>query len=129
MAKRDLYSNIGVVSLVAPAVITATNTATGVDLRDFNSATVVINTGAIAGSGNFTPKLQESDESAANYTDVAASDLLGSFPTALAADTAYKVGYKGNKRYIRTVLTLNSGTSIAVSAVAIRGHANLAPVA
>lgn len=129
MAKRDLYSNIGVVQAVAPAVLTATNTATGVDLRDFNSATVVINTGAIAGAGNFTPKLQESDEAAANYADVTAADLLGSFPAALAADSVYKVGYKGNKRYVRTVLTLNSGTSIAASAVIVRGHANLAPVA
>jgi hypothetical protein len=128
MAKRDLFSNIGVIASIAPAVLTATTNGTGADLRPYNSATVVINTGAIAGSGNFTPKLQESDDNAA-WTDVAAGDLLGTFPTALVASSAIKVGYKGTKRYIRPVLTLNSGTSIAADAVVIGGHANLAPVA
>jgi hypothetical protein len=130
MAKHDLYNNIGVVTAVEPAVLTATNTSAAIDLRGFESATVVINTGAIAGSGNFTPKLQESNTTTSgDFTDVAAGDLLGSFPAALAASTAYKVGYRGTKRYVRTVLTLNSGTSIAASAVIVRGHAALAPVA
>lgn len=128
MAKRDLYSNIGVVAAVAPAVLTATNTSAAIDVRGFQSATVVINAGAIVGAGNFTPKLQESDASGSGYTDVIASDLIGAFPTALAADTAYRVGYKGNKRYLKTVLTLNSGTSIAASAVVVLGHPELAPV-
>lgn len=129
MAKRDLYSNIGVSLAVSPAVLTATNTSAGIDLRGYQSATVVINTGAIAGAGNFTPKLQESDASGSGFTDVAAADLLGSFPAALAADSAYRVGYKGNKRYLRTVITLNSGTSIAAGAVIVLGHPELAPVA
>lgn len=129
MAKRDLYSNIGIAAAVAPAVLTATNTSAAIDLRGYQSATVVINTGAIAGSGNFTPKLQESDASGSGFTDVAAGDLLGVFPAALAADSAYRVGYKGNKRYLKTVLTLNSGTSIAAGAVVVLGHPELAPVA
>ncbi len=129
MASRDLYNNIGVTLAVSPAVLTATNTSTGIDLADFEGATVIINTGAIAGAGNFTPKLQESDVSGSGYTDVAAKDLLGSFPSALAADTAYKVGYKGGKRYVRTVITLNSGTSIAVGAVIVKSHARSMPVA
>lgn len=129
MASRDLYDNIGVTLAVSPAVLTATNTSSGIDLAGFEGATVIINTGAIAGAGNFTPKLQESDVSGSGYTDVAAKDLLGSFPTALAADTAYKVGYKGGKRYVRTVLTLNSGTSIAAGAVIVKSHARSKPVA
>lgn len=129
MASRDLYDNIGVTLAVSPAVLTATNTSTGIDLAGFEGATVIINTGAIAGAGNFTPKLQESDVSGSGYTDVAAKDLLGSFPSALAADTAYKVGYKGSKRYVRTVITLNSGTSIAAGAVIVKSHARSKPVA
>lgn len=129
MASRDLYDNIGVTLAVSPAVLTATNTSTGIDLVGFEGATVIINTGAIAGAGNFTPKLQESDVSGSGYTDVAAKDLLGSFPSALAADTAYKVGYKGGKRYVRTVITLNSGTSIAAGAVIVKSHPRSAPVA
>lgn len=39
-----------------------------------------------------------------------------------------KVGYIGNKRYLRTVLTKNGGTSIAAGAVVIKGHAHQRPV-
>jgi hypothetical protein len=125
---RDIVNNIGVVAVIAPAVLTATNTPAGVDLLGFGSAALVINTGAIAGSGNFTPKLQESDDNT-NFTDVAAGDLQGSFPAALAANSVVKVGYKGNKRYVRPVLTLNSGTSIAASALIVKGNASKRPVA
>ncbi|MGL3605755.1 hypothetical protein ACSV9I_04520 [Rhizobium sp. G187] len=125
---RDLANNISAVTIVAPAVLTATNTASGIDLKGFNSAAVVISTGAIVGSGNFTPKLQESADNS-TFTDVAAADLVGTFPAALAAATTYKVGYIGHRRYLRTVLTLNSGTSIAASAVIIKGNAASKPVA
>jgi hypothetical protein len=129
MASKDLVDNIGVTLAVSPAVLTATNTSAAIDLAGFEGATVVITAGAIAGAGNFTPKLQESDVSGSGFTDVAAKDLLGSFPAVLVADTAYKVGYKGAKAFIKTVLTLNSGTSIAASAVVIKSHARSKPVA
>lgn len=125
---RDIANNIGVVTTVAPAILTATNTSAGVDLKGFNSAAVIISTGAIVSAGNFTPKLQESDDNTM-FNDVAAADLVGTFPSALAAASTYKVGYIGNRRYIRTVLTLNSGTSIAASAVIVRSDANSRPVA
>ncbi|TGP88927.1 MULTISPECIES: hypothetical protein [unclassified Mesorhizobium] len=124
---RDLANSLGVVQAVAPAVLTATNTSAAIDLLGFNGAAVIINTGAIAGSGNFTPKLQESDDGT-TFTDVAAGDLIGSFPAALVAASALKVGYIGNRRYVRTVLTLNSGTSIAASAVVVKGRAASRPV-
>ncbi|XKM40332.1 hypothetical protein A4U53_030850 [Rhizobium ruizarguesonis] len=127
MAKRDLYNNISVAASVAPAVLTATGTGTGVDARGFQSVTAVINTGAIVAAGLFTPKLQESDDNSA-WSDVAAADLLGSFAN-LAASAVQRVGYKGSKRYVRVVLTYVSGTSIAAGAVVILGHAELAPVA
>ncbi len=125
---RDLASNIGVVQAVAPAVLTATNTAAGIDLLGFGSAAIIISTGAIVGSASFTPKLQESDDNT-NFTDVAASDQIGTFPAALAAASAIKASYRGNKRYIRPVLTLNSGTSIAASVLVIKGRAAKRPVA
>ncbi|MBZ9999639.1 MULTISPECIES: hypothetical protein [unclassified Mesorhizobium] len=125
---RDLANNIGAVQAVAPAVLTATNTSAAIDLLGFNGAAVIINTGAIAGSGNFTPKLQESDDGT-TFTDVAASDLVGTFPAALVATSVVKVGYIGNRRYVRTVLTLNSGTSVAASAVIVKGRAASKPVA
>lgn len=127
--RRDFASNMGVVAAVAPAVVSSTNTSSPIDLQGFLAATVVINTGAIAGAGNFTPKLQESDTTEnGDFGDVVADDLIGSFPAVLAATSVVKVGYRGNKRYIRTVLTQNSGTSIAASAVVVKEHAAIRPV-
>jgi hypothetical protein len=127
---RDLASNISVVSAVVPATLTATNTSAAIDLQGFDAATLLINTGAIGGSGNFTPKLQHSDTTTSeDFADVPAAGLIGTFPAALAGSTVYKVGYIGNKRYIRTVLTLNSGTNIAASAQIVRSNASQVPVA
>ncbi|MFG1417022.1 hypothetical protein V5F38_04290 [Xanthobacter sp. V0B-10] len=127
---RDLASNIAAVQAVAPAVLTATTTSAAIDLADFDAAAVIINTGAIVGAGNFTPKLQESDTTTSgDFSDVAAGDLNGAFPAALAAASTYKVGYRGAKRYVRLVLTLISGTSIAAGAVIVKAHAAQLPVA
>jgi hypothetical protein len=126
---RDLQSNIGVTVAVVPATLTATNTSAAISLVGFDSACVIINTGAIGGSGNFTPKFTESDTSGGTYTDVAASDLSGAFPSALAASSVYKVGYIGSKKFIKLVNTLNSGTNIVLGAVVVTSTASRAPVA
>lgn len=123
---RDLANNISAVTAIAPAVLTATNTPAGVDLNGYNGAVVVITTGAIVGSAVMVPKLQESDDGV-TFTD--AFELHGTFPASLAASSTVKIGYRGNKRYIRPVLTLSSGTSIAASAVIIRGNPTKRPVA
>lgn len=125
---RDISNNISPVTSIAPAVINATATGSAVDLLGFNAAAVVISTGAVTGSGNFTPKLQESDDGT-TFTDVAASDMIGALPAILAATTTVKAGYKGFKRFVRPVLTLNSGTSIAASVVIVRGKAAKKPTA
>lgn len=127
---RDLASNIGPVQVVAPAVLSATNTSAVIDLLGFESAAIVINTGAIDTAGDFTAKLQESDTTTpGDFADVAAAHQVGTFPASLAADSVVKVGYIGTKRYLRTVITKNSGTSIAAGAVLIKGHPHDAPVA
>lgn len=127
-ALRDLASNLDVRESIRPAVHTASVNGQTVDMRGYNSALVAITVGAVAGSGNVTPKMQESDDDS-TWSDVAAADLQGSFPADLAADTVYKVGYLGSKRYVRAVGTLNSGTSVAYAAAFVLGDANLLPVA
>jgi hypothetical protein len=127
---RDIVHNIGVVAVVAPAVLAATTTSDPVDLRGFDSAALVINTGAIVAAGDFTAKLQESDTTTpGDFTDVAAGALIGAFPASLAAASVVKVGYRGFKRYLRTVITKNGGTSIAAGALLIKGYAASRPVA
>lgn len=125
---RDQASNIGVVQAVAAAVLSATNTADPIDLLGFNAATVVINTGAIVSDGDFTAKLQESEDGSTDWTDVDAAHLSGAFPGSLEANATVKVGYIGYRRYIRTVLTKNSGTSIAAGVTIVKGHPADAPV-
>lgn len=126
---RDHVNNIAPVQVVAPAVLTGNNTSAALDLAGFESASLVINTGAIAGAGDFTAKLQESDETAGGtFTDVATEHLIGAFPATLEENSVVKVGYKGHRRYVRSVITRNSGTSIAAGAVLVKGHAHERPV-
>jgi hypothetical protein len=129
---HSLKPNLGCAIIVSPQVLSASTTMTtnGVDTRDFESAMVLVTTGAIAGAGNFSVKLVESDTNSSDYTDVAAADYDCDIAPAgvLAADTTYRLGYKGSKRYIGVVFTKNSGTSIAAHAVAVRGRPHQRPV-
>lgn len=129
---KDTYHDNKAVQALAPAVVNAATTGAAIALAGFDSALFVINTGAIVGSGDFAVKLQESDTTTeGDFSDVAAADQLGTLPATLAANTAYRVGYIGSKRkkYVRLAVTKAGGTSIALSAVTILGHPNLAPVA
>lgn len=125
---RDLASNIAVVTALSPAVQSATVNGVAVDTKGFGSCAFVLTTGAIAGSGDFGAKLQESDLSGSGYTDVVAADQVGSFEATAAADATDKVSYIGHRRFVRLVLTRASGTSIAAGAVAILGHAAERPI-
>jgi hypothetical protein len=128
---RDLVHNIGALCALSAAVQSATIKGNAIDRKGYESLTFVINTGAIASSGNFTATVQESDTTTdGDFTDAAAAVVIGSnLANPLVNDAAYKVGYIGFKRYARVVLTKNSGTSIAAGAVAILGGANQRPVA
>ena len=112
---------------IVPAVLTATVNGATIDTLGFESAAIVITTGAIVGAGNFTAKIQDSSDGT-TFSDVSAAGLVGTLPTALAASSTYKQGYIGGSRYLRAVLTLNSGTSIAAGAVAVLGSPKVAPV-
>lgn len=127
---RDIASNIKVVSALSPAVQAATITGNVIDTQGFESAALVVNTGAIASAGDFTAKLQESDTTTSgDFTDVPAAKLVGTLPASLTADGSFKQSYIGHKRYIRPVFTKNGGTSIAAGAVVVMGHARVRPVA
>jgi len=128
---RDLANNIGVALALSPAVQSATIKGKTIDTAGFGSAAFVINTGAIVSDGDFTVKVQESDTTTdGDFTDAVTGDLTGdTLPASVEADSSYKVGYVGNKRYVRVVATKNGGTSVAIGAVAVKGHADSRPVA
>jgi hypothetical protein len=126
---KDGISGIGVIATLAPVDYAATTKGAAVDLQGFKSATLIVNSGAITAAGLYDVRLQESDTTTdGDFTDVAVGDLLGEFPAALAANSVYKQGYKGSKRYIRAVITKQSGTSIVAGAVVVRGHPYDAPL-
>lgn len=127
---KDTYHDIKVVASLEPAVHSATLKGGAVDLQGFGSALMAVNTGAIASAGLYDIRIQESDTTTdGDFTDVAAADLLGALPAGLAASSVYRQGYIGSKRYVRAVITKQSGTSIAAGAVFVLGHPALAPVA
>lgn len=126
MQARDIASGLDVAKSTAAISISATTTGTGVDLRGASGAAVIISAGVITGAFVCVPSLEESDDNS-SYTAVAAADLEGVFPTLLVAGSTYLVGYKGTKRYIRSVLTKSSGTSMLVSSVILRGKLDNEP--
>ncbi len=126
---RDLYSNVGVRLALAPAVQSASADGVAIDTKGFNSVAFTVNTGAIASAGDFSVKLQESDASGSGFADIDAKFVKSNAPATLAAASAYKLGYHGNKRYVRLVLTKAGGTSIALGANAVLGDPADAPVA
>lgn len=114
---RDSKSSQDVVQSLVPAVRTGTANGTDIDLKGYGAALVVVTVGAVAGAGNQTAKVEESDAGGgAGYTDVAAADLIGAFTSPLVQDTPQRVGYRGSKRFIRVTITHNSGTSVATGA-------------
>ncbi len=127
---RDLLPNLDVVKSIVPAVQAGSINGAVVDLKGASSAVVVASFGAIIGAGNMTFKIQEGDASdASDQADVAAGDQIkGSEWAAVAlASTIQRIGYRGSKRYIRGVLTLNSGTSVAGGVNVVRGDLDLRP--
>jgi hypothetical protein len=128
---KDLHSNLAIVASLVPAVQSATLAGAAVDLKGYGSAMLVVNTGAIAGSGLYVMSLEESDTTVnEDFDDVDPADTVGAaLPESLAASTIYRLGYRGSKRYVRAVITKTSGTSIAAGAVFVLGHPAIAPVA
>mgnify|MGYP003134270308 FL=1 len=140
---KDLSNNISPAVSLPAAVRTAAANGTGVDLQGYESATVLVDVGAegdtLSSSVHFEVSLEESDDNS-TFTDVAQASIIdgtiasgGIFlkldgTTGGDPDTTggiFRVGYVGNKRYIRVVLaktgTHSNGTPIG--AMVVRGHA------
>lgn len=117
---RDMYSNIKAVPALAPAVHSASANGATVDLLGVGRMAFVLNTGAIVSAGDFTATVEESDDGSA-FAAVVEGATETDAPATLTASGTFRIGYRGNKRYVRLVLTKNGGTSIAASAVAVLG--------
>ncbi|MDH4285669.1 MAG: hypothetical protein OEV35_10165 [Gallionellaceae bacterium] len=133
---RDLHNNINVKRAISPVSVADNTAQVGqiIDRQGYDSLEYLIATGSLADvDATFTVLLEEGD--AANLSDAAAvadADLLGT--EALASfifsddDKAFKLGYKGNKRYTRLTITpaLNASAAL-LCAVAVLGNPMSAP--
>jgi hypothetical protein len=116
---RDLYSNIKAIAAIAPAVQSAAASGAAIDMKGNRSVAFIVNTGAIVSSGDFGISIEESDQSNAGFAAPDDAYLDGTVPATLEANSAYRLGYRGTKRYVRLSLAKAGGTSIALGAVAI----------
>jgi hypothetical protein len=127
---KDLKNKLDILASMGPAVYTTSQNGTGVDLRGFDGAVAVFESGIVDNvdtDETYTPKVQESDDNS-TFTDVASTDLEGTFAP-MVDNEIQRVGYKGSKRYIRSVMTLAGTTpSFAGRASVIRGIPLQAPV-
>jgi hypothetical protein len=137
---KDMHNNVSVVVALNSALTTATTDTAGaaVDRQGYESVELIAQTGAITvTSASIAMRVQESDTStASDFADVAAGDLIGtaadfSFTAGATsvANAVRRIGYCGNKRYVRPVRTGAASATGIVGAVAVLGDAHQAPVA
>lgn len=135
---RDLHNNVAVRRAISPVSVADTTAQVSqiIDTAGFESLEFAINIGSV-GDADATFTVLVEDGAAANLSDAAAvadGDLLG---TEVLAGFQYdddnevrKIGYVGNKRYVRLTITpVNNASAALVSAVAVLGHPRHAPVA
>ena len=116
---------MAIASSIDPDDYTSTVTGAIIDLQGYDSMMVSILVGTLT-DGVHTPKLVHGDDSAlSDAADVAAAELDGSF-AAVVSDTNQAVGYLGNKRYCRIVVTITGSpsTGAQLAGSIIRNKAN-----
>jgi hypothetical protein len=133
---RDLHNNIKAEAALNVSAISTDTTTVGsiIDMQGYGALEFIIRSGTLT-DGTYTPLIEEGD--AANLsgaTAVADADLLGTEAAAafVAADdnVVKKVGYIGNKRYVRlSIVSSGVTTGGAMTAVAIKGRAADRPMA
>lgn len=147
---RDFHSTTDIVQAIAAQTV---NTAGGavnsgdIDLQGCNGAIVTVNFGANGGdtlsaSNYFTVTIEHADDdgtgAADTYADCDSTDIIGATPASgvvitvddAAEDAAsYKVGYVGDKRFIKVTITPNGTLTNGnpVSSDVIKGGLSNAP--
>ncbi len=130
---QSIKENLEVVQHLAPAVYKTNQTPNGVDLAGHYSAMAEISVAAVT-DGTFAFELQESDVEGSGYAAVADADLIGTEPTGVTTgsgdSTVYRVGYMGNKRYLKVVVTVSGSpaTGAGLSVNILKGRPRHAPV-
>lgn len=135
---KDMHNSISVLAAVKPVAVGTTGIAGGqlsaiIDRRGFSSVEFAYQSGGSASvADTITPVIYEAAATGDTFTSVANADLLGTeaaLTLTTAAGKVGRVGYVGNKRYLKIRL-YGTGTATAlVAASVILGNPDLAPVA
>ena len=130
MAKRDLAALLGTngdglsIGLEAKAYAATTN-GSSVDMAGAEGLALVINAG-VCTDGKYVVTLEESADNS-TFTAVAAADIsvdTSATINAAADQTTQVIGYIGDKRYVRPVITESSAgtTGVVLSATLVKGY-------
>lgn len=142
--ERDNATGMFPIAAIDAATLSADNTPTAVDLRDFHAATLLLNVGiggiTFSGTNKIEMVLTHSDDGV-TYINVTDDDVLKDSlaPTSItngivralvaahAAGTVQKLGYVGGKRYVKLLADFSGthGTGTPVAALWVRGRAAL----
>ena len=130
---RDIHNTIGAVTaLGSRSVTTAAVNGIIVDLSGYNAAELVMVSGTVTDGTHAVTLTEGSASDLSDGTAVAAGDILGSLPSFTTTDSnaTKRVGYVGNKRYVRLTITPTGATTGGIfGAIFLRGHASSQPVA
>lgn len=137
--RDSMYDDTAARLSLPPAVRSANGTVNGtaVDMagtrNNFRVAMMVVLAGAVT-DGTHTVSLEESADGTTGWTAVDAANREGTFPaiTSASPNSIYRVGYSGNKRFIRASITTSGapGTPVGgtVSAVILLAQGSGRPI-
>lgn len=134
---KDMHNNIKVLSVIAPQAVGTSGIAGGklsgiIDRQGFESVELVYQAGGSASvADKVTPVVYEAAATGDSFTSTADADLIGGESALTLATTAQigKVGYRGNKRYLKLRLYGTGTATAVVAAQGVLGNPDQAPVA
>lgn len=125
MANIDIKSNVDVDQSILKAAKTASENGASFEIADYHAVSVIIDAGAWT-DGTHTFTVQESDDNS-TWAAVADTDLYGDTEPVIDGaaddDQKYRIGYKGNKRYMRVITVVSGTTTGAIyGALILKGY-------
>lgn len=141
---KDFHQQQNAVNAIGCAVLTASNTPTGIDLAGYQGAEIVlcIGVGGVAFTAvNKIEFVLTHSHDDVTYVNVVDSDVLGALPITTgiiksltathAAAAVYRFGYVGPRRYLKLTATFSGThtTGTAIAAVVMRSYPGHAPLA
>ena len=137
---RDIHNSMIVTSAIAPVADAGTTSGAIIDTNEADSLEFVGVLANLAG-GTFDLSIEQGDDptladvTTANVNDVlGAGDIVadgtpGPGVISLDADGEFKIGYVGDKRYVRVVLTEVGGATGDLAALSVQEHLHRSPAA